>query len=185
MKIGRGMNECKRGRPSRPPPATQWSIVLTLFLLFPQQPSTSDEAQGFGQRHVKVVTSFNKVLTQVTILNKLKPHIHTGYVWLFCSSPTTHLPRAGFEPLVHPCLWLRFQQQVCWMQPGTLMVRQSFLALALAFLSFHLVQQDRAFFTRPNPLIPETRYAKPSPTVGMLDVLVPFSSMSVLLAPKE
>jgi 5,10-methenyltetrahydromethanopterin hydrogenase len=95
--------------------------VLPLFLLFPQQPSASDEAQGFGHRDVKVVTWFNKVLTQVTILNKLKPHIHTGYMWLFCSIPTTHLPWAGFEPLVHSSLWLRFQQQVRWMQPGTLM----------------------------------------------------------------
>jgi hypothetical protein len=45
---------------------TQWSIVLPPFLLFPQQPSASDEAQGFGHRDVKVVTWFNKVLTQVT-----------------------------------------------------------------------------------------------------------------------
>jgi hypothetical protein len=43
-------------------------------------------------------------------------------MWVFCSSPTTHLPQAGFEPLVHPCLWLRFQQQVHWMQLGTLTV---------------------------------------------------------------
>jgi hypothetical protein len=70
------------------------------------------------------------------------------------------------------------------MQPGIVMVHQSFLALALAFLIFRLVQPDRAFFARRNPLTPETRYAKPSPTVGMLDVLAPFSSMSVLLAPK-
>jgi hypothetical protein len=106
-------------------------------------------------------------------------------VWLFCSSPTTHLPRAGFEPLVHPSLWLRFEQEVRWMQPGNLMVHQNFLALALAFLIFRLVQPDRAFFARRNPFTPETRYAKTSPTVGMLDVLAPFSGMPVLLAPKE
>jgi hypothetical protein len=40
----------------------------------------------------------------------------------------------GFEPFVRSCLWLRFQQQVRWLQLGPLMVYQSFLALAVAFL---------------------------------------------------
>jgi hypothetical protein len=41
---------------------------------------------------------------------------------------------AGFEPLARFCLWLRFQQQVRWLQLGPLMVHQSFQPLAEAFL---------------------------------------------------
>jgi hypothetical protein len=44
------------------------------------------------------------------------------------------LPVAGFEPLVYPCLWLKFQQQVLWLQLGSLMVHQSFQPSAEAFL---------------------------------------------------
>jgi hypothetical protein len=123
------MNECKRGRPSRPLHRDLLVYCASPFSIVPSA------TQRFGW----------SIDPSDVILNKLKPHIHAGHVWLFCSSPTTHLPRAGFEPLVHPCLLLRFQQQVRWMQPGTLMVHQSFLALAAhrqnraGVTSFHYV----------------------------------------------
>jgi hypothetical protein len=36
------------------------------------------------------------------------------------------LTRTGFSPLVCPCLWLKFQKLVCWLQPGSLSVHRSF-----------------------------------------------------------
>jgi hypothetical protein len=54
-----------RGRPSRPLHRNLVVYCASHFLWFPQQLSTSDEAQDFGHRDVKVVTWFHKVLTQV------------------------------------------------------------------------------------------------------------------------
>jgi hypothetical protein len=60
------MNVCMSDRPSRPLHRDLVVYVLPLFLWFPQQPSAPDEAQDPGHRDVKVVTWFNKALTQVT-----------------------------------------------------------------------------------------------------------------------
>jgi hypothetical protein len=80
--------------------------------------------------------------------------------WCGCTTDSQErgslvLPRAGVSPLVHPCLWLKSQQQVCWLQPGPLPVQQSFQPPAEVFLvgislmgnpSAFLGSDDRIFF---------------------------------------
>jgi hypothetical protein len=67
-----------------------------------------------------------------------------------------------------------------WMPPVS-----ASLALALVFFNFHLAHPDNAFFTRWSPPTPETRCPRPSPAVGMLELLVACSGMSVLLTLKR
>jgi hypothetical protein len=59
------------------------------------------------------------------------------------------------------------------------------LALALSFFYFRLAHPDNAFFARRNPPTPETVSPSASPAVGVLEVLAPYSGMSVLLTPKR
>jgi hypothetical protein len=59
------------------------------------------------------------------------------------------------------------------------------LALDLAFLSFHLVEPDGAFFIRWSSPTQETRYPRPSLTVGVLELLAPCNYMPVLLISKR
>jgi hypothetical protein len=85
------MYVCIRGGPYRPLHCDpQWSIVLPLSLIIPSAIPHFRCSAGFytwGCRSSHLVPW--DVDPGGEILDKLGPHIHTGYVWLFCFLPDT------------------------------------------------------------------------------------------------
>jgi hypothetical protein len=58
-------------------------------------------------------------------------------------------------------------------------------ALDFALFTSYLAHPDNGSFAKLGPPTPETRCPRPSPSVGMLEILAPCSDMSVLLTPKR
>jgi hypothetical protein len=95
------MNECLRGRPSRPLHRDLMVYCASSFSVIPSATPRFESSVGFwtwGRQSSHLVP---KSIDPSDVL-------------------------AGFEPLVRSCLWLRFQQQVHWLQLGPLMVHQMF-----------------------------------------------------------
>jgi hypothetical protein len=101
------MNECMRGRPSRP---LHGDLVVYCASSFSVIPSAtphfewSAEFWMWGRQSSHVVPK--SIDPRDVILNKLKPHIHTGYGWLFhFLSDTSHRLDYYSVPVWRGVLW--------------------------------------------------------------------------------